>query len=71
VRADVPGVKKEDIKITYTDGTVSIAAERKDEKREDDQEHKRFFSEVSYGKFFRSFRVGPPSDDAGMGRAGH
>ena len=32
LKADLPGIKKEDVKISYTDGTISISGERSQEK---------------------------------------
>ncbi|WP_409479505.1 Hsp20/alpha crystallin family protein [Pseudobdellovibrio sp. HCB154] len=50
---DLPGMKKEDIKIEVADGTLVISGERKHEKRTDANQVHRF--EKSYGTFKRSF----------------
>lgn len=50
---DLPGMKKEDIKIEVADGTLVISGERKHEKRTDANQVHRF--EKSYGAFKRSF----------------
>ena len=50
---DLPGMKKEDIKIEVADGTLVISGERKHEKRTDANQVHRF--EKSYGVFKRSF----------------
>ena len=50
---DLPGMKKEDIKIEVADGTLVISGERKHEKRNDANQVHRF--EKSYGTFKRSF----------------
>lgn len=55
IKADVPGVKKEDIDVNFKEGVLSITAQRKEEKEEKDKN--KYISEVSYGSIFRSFRV--------------
>jgi HSP20 family protein len=50
---DLPGMKKEDIKIEVADGTLVISGERKQEKRDDENQVHRF--ERTYGSFKRSF----------------
>ncbi|MFA3781787.1 Hsp20/alpha crystallin family protein [Melioribacteraceae bacterium 4301-Me] len=53
VRLDLPGVKKEDVKISYDDGQLIITGERKQEK--ETENHKFHRVERIYGKFYRSF----------------
>ena len=56
VRAEIPGVKKEDIKVSVEGNEVSISAEVKKEKEE--KEGKRVVhSERYYGKTYRSFTL--------------
>lgn len=56
VRAEVPGVKKEDIKISVEGNQVAISAEVKKEKEE--KEGKKVIrSERYYGKVYRSFSL--------------
>lgn len=50
---DVPGVKKEDIKIDLRNHTLFVSGERKDESREKGKGFRR--TEVSYGAFQRAF----------------
>jgi HSP20 family protein len=58
VKAEVPGLKREDIKISFSDGRLSIQGERKKEARE---ENARFLRvERSYGNFYRSFNIDVP-----------
>ena len=53
VKAELPEVKKEDIKVTVDDGTLSICGERKAEKEEKGTKFHRV--ERTYGRFERSF----------------
>jgi HSP20 family protein len=59
VRAEVPGVKKEDIQIDVTGAQVSISAEVKKEK-EEKQGERVLHSERYYGMLSRSFTL--PAD---------
>jgi HSP20 family protein len=52
VRADLPGMTKDDVKVDVTDDVVTIQGERKDEKKEEREGY--CYSECSYGSFFRS-----------------
>ncbi len=58
VKAEIPGMKKEDIEIGLTGDTLTIKGERKFE----DEEKKECYvrSERAYGKFERSFTIGVP-----------
>lgn len=62
VRAEMPGVRKEDIDITLEDGVLTLSAERKSESeaREGERLIRR---EVRYGKYLRSLRLGVPIDE--------
>jgi HSP20 family protein len=64
VRAEIPGVKKEDIKVDIEGDTVSISAEVKQEKeqKEDDRVIR---SERYYGNVYRSFSLGQDVDEKG------
>ena len=52
VTAELPGVKKEDVKVNVTDNTLTLEGERKHEKEEKREGY--YHSERSYGKFLRS-----------------
>ena len=52
---DLPGMKKEEVKVRFEDGLLSITGEKKSEKEEKNVNYHRV--ERSYGKFERSFRV--------------
>ncbi len=55
VRAEVPGMQKEDISITLQDGVLTLRGEKKQEKMEKDAAFHRV--ERSYGSFVRSFAL--------------
>src|SRR5437667_6229437 len=55
VRADLPGLKKGDVKVEVTDNAVTIEGERRGEKEEKREGFYR--SERSYGKFYRRLPI--------------
>jgi len=55
LKADLPGIKKEDVKISYTDGNISISGERSQEKETKEKKFHRI--ERSYGNYYRSFNI--------------
>lgn len=61
IKAELPDVKKEDVKVALEDGVLMIQGERKMEKEEKDRKVHRI--ERSYGKFLRSFTVPRDVDD--------
>lgn len=52
---DLPGVKKEDVKITYNNGQLAISGERNFEK--EDKNAKYHHIERAFGKYYRSFNL--------------
>lgn len=62
VRADIPGVKKEDIKVNVDGNVVSISAEVKQEKEEKEGERV-IRSERYRGEVSRSFSLGQDVDE--------
>ncbi len=52
VRADLPGMSKDDIKVEVSDGLLTIQGERKNEKKEEREGY--CYSECSYGSFYRA-----------------
>lgn len=64
IKGEIPGVKKEDVKVTLQDGMLTIQGERKLEKEEKGKKFHRV--ECSYGNFVRSFRVPDDADEAGV-----
>jgi HSP20 family protein len=64
VKAELPGIKKEDISVQIEGNQVSIAAEAKQEK--DVKENGKVIrSERYYGSLYRSFSLGQDVDQAG------
>ena len=59
IRAELPDVKKEDVRVTAQEGTLTIMGERKFEKEEKGRKYHRV--ERAYGTFGRSFSL---PDDA-------
>jgi HSP20 family protein len=55
IKADLPGIKKDDVKISYTDGQLEISGERVQEKETKDTKWHRM--ERSFGKYYRSFTL--------------
>jgi HSP20 family protein len=64
VRAEIPGVKKEDISVDINGNQVSLRAEVKQEKEEKKGE-KVIYSERSYGMVSRSFGLPTEVDSQG------
>lgn len=55
IRAELPGLKKEDVKVTLSDGAITIEGERKQQKEEKNERFHRV--ESSYGSFTRTFSL--------------
>ncbi len=58
VRAELPGLKKEDVNVSFEDGLLTISGERKQEQEQKERKYHRV--ECSYGRFNRSFSL--PAD---------
>lgn len=61
VEFDIPGIKKEDVKIEIENNRLSVSGERTDKKEEKDARH--FLSETTYGSFTRSFQLPAQVDE--------
>jgi len=61
IKAELPEMKKDDVKIFIKDGVLTIEGERKQEKEETDKKFHRI--ERSYGKFMRCFGMPGDADD--------
>lgn len=64
IKAEIPGVNKEDVKVTLQDGMLTIKGERRQEKEEKDKKFHRI--ERSYGSFLRSFRMPDDADESAV-----
>src|SRR5438477_8108161 len=62
IKAELPDVKKEDVKVAVENGVLTISGERKFEKEEKKKKYHRV--ERAYGTFVRSFTL---PDDANAG----
>jgi HSP20 family protein len=60
LKADLPEIKKDDVRVTVEDGVLSVSGERKSEK----EDHKKKFHriELSFGTFRRSFTLPEDAD---------
>lgn len=61
IKAELPEVKKEDVKVTVEDGVLTIQGERRHETEEKGRKYHRV--ERSYGSFVRSFTLPDHVDD--------
>jgi HSP20 family protein len=61
VRADLPGMSKDDVKVEVTDDTLTIQGERKHEKKEEREGY--VYSECAHGSFYRAIPL-PEGVDA-------
>ena len=55
IRAELPGVQKEDVTVSVENGVLTIKGEKKTRKEE--KENKQHLVECSYGSFYRSFTL--------------
>lgn len=55
VSAEIPGMKKEDIKISFQENVLTISGEKQEEKKQDGKNYHRI--ERSFGKFCRSVNI--------------
>lgn len=65
VRAELPGVKKEDIDVTVHDGLLTLNAESHYQ-HEDSKEGHVIHQERRYGKYVRSIRLGKDVDESNV-----
>lgn len=64
VRAEVPGLKKEDIEISVHENIISISGERREEKKYEGAQTSR--EERFFGRFTRSFKLPKTVDVSGV-----
>ena len=60
LKADLPGINKEDIKVTVENGILTITGERKSETEQKDKQYHRV--EREFGRFTRSLNLGAHVD---------
>ena len=64
VEMDIPGFKKEEIKVECNKGNLVITAEKSSNNEEKDEDKKYLRRERVYGKISRSFYLGDVNEDA-------
>jgi HSP20 family protein len=64
IKAELPEVKKEDVKVSVDHGVLRLSGERKSEKEEKGKKYHRI--ERSYGSFMRSFTLPENVDEANV-----
>ena len=60
IKAELPAMKKEDVRLTVDNGVLTISGERKYEQEEKQEKHHRI--ERAYGSFLRSFSLPEDAD---------
>ncbi len=60
IKADLPGVKQEEIAINVKDGSLILSGKREEEREE--KQEKSYYCERSHGSFHRSFKLGDTVD---------
>lgn len=63
IRAELPGVNKDDIEVTLTENTVTIEATTSHEEKEEKEEGKYYRREISRGDFRRTLTLPCTVDD--------
>jgi len=64
LRAELPAVKKEDVRIIFDDGTLTISGERR--QKTEEKKEKMHRVESFYGRFSRSFVLPDNADSASI-----
>ncbi|HEX9773921.1 MAG TPA: Hsp20/alpha crystallin family protein [Steroidobacteraceae bacterium] len=64
IKAELPEVSKDDLNITVQEGVLTLAGERKEEKREENEKVHRV--ERFHGSFSRRFTLPDDADDQGI-----
>ena len=64
IKAELPEVKKEDVKVTLEEGVLTIQGQRRQEKEEKTTKYHRI--ERSYGTFLRSFSLPDQVNESGV-----
>lgn len=61
INVEMPGISKDQIKVELNNNILSISAERKEEKKHEDE--KQYYSEFSYGSFYRAMTLPSQVDE--------
>lgn len=61
-KADLPGVKSDDLDVTVTGNRLTISGKRESEERTEDESERYYAYERSYGNFSRSFTLPEGAD---------
>jgi HSP20 family protein len=61
LHAELPGLKKEEIKVTLQDNVLTVKGKQRTETKEENKNY--HLCERRYGKFLRSFRLPSPVDN--------
>jgi HSP20 family protein len=61
LKVDVPGVKKENVKVEIDNDLLTISAVREEEKKQETK--KKYVSELNYGSYNRTFALPGPVDE--------
>ena len=64
IKGEIPGVKREDVKVTIEDDMITMRGERHQEKEDKGEKYHRI--ERRYGSFMRSFRLPDDADESGI-----
>ena len=64
IKAELPEIKKEDVKVTVENGVLTIQGERRQDKEEKGKKYHRV--ERSYGSFVRSFTLPESVDESAV-----
>jgi HSP20 family protein len=65
LKADFPGIKKEEIALTVDNNMLTLSAEHKEDK-EEKEKGRVIRQERRYGRYTRSFNLGSDIDEAGI-----
>ena len=63
VEAELPGFRKEDVDVTLENQTLTIQAQRREEKKEEGKKGEWLLRERRYNQFLRSFTLPPTVSD--------
>jgi len=55
VMVELPGLRPEDVEVSLENNILTVSGEKREERREEDRNHRWHLSERRYGRFSRSF----------------